>query len=169
MTRHLRLSAVGGRSTLDKILTRYRLRIRLGSVSLDCEAMLRGAQLRVTRPRLGVLAAVHAHPHSPTESLIAAVRRDLPSVSHQAVYDVLRVLTDARLVRRIQPAGVTARYEPERGDNHHHAVCRRCAAIADVPCVVGEDPCLGSPPAFAVDHAEVVFWGLCPPCETASR
>jgi hypothetical protein len=29
----------------------------------------------------------------------------LPTVSHQAVYDVLRALTDAGLVRRIQPSG----------------------------------------------------------------
>jgi hypothetical protein len=34
------------------------------------EEMLRGADLRVTRPRLAVLGAVHAHPHADTESLV---------------------------------------------------------------------------------------------------
>ena len=47
-----------------------------------------------------------------------------PAVSHQAVYDVLRALTTAGLVRRIQPSGSVARYEARVGDNHHHVVCR---------------------------------------------
>ena len=104
----------------------------------DLEQMLRGADLRVTRPRVAVLSAVHDHPHADTDSIIRVVRRDLPSVSHQAVYDVLRALTDAGLVRRIQPSGSVARYEARVGDNHHHVVCRSCGAIADVDCAVGD-------------------------------
>ena len=38
------------------------------------EQMLRGARLRVTRPRVAVLAAVHAHPHADTDTVIGAVR-----------------------------------------------------------------------------------------------
>lgn len=127
---------------------------------------LREASLRVTRPRLAVLAAVQAHPHSTTETLIRAVRSEIPAVSHQAVYDVLRVLTSAHLVRRIEPAGSVARYEARVGDNHHHVVCRDCGAIADVDCVVGEAPCLSTPEdnGFVIDEAEVVFWGTCGNC-----
>ena len=77
--------------------------------------MLRGAALRVTAPRLAVPSAVHGHPHSDTESIISLVREDLGEVSHQAVYDVLRVLTAAGLVRRIQPKGSVARYESRVG------------------------------------------------------
>jgi Fur family ferric uptake transcriptional regulator len=132
----------------------------------DLEQMLRAAALRVTRPRVAVLDAVHAHPHADTDSVIRAARLDLPDVSHQAVYDVLRALTDAGLVRRIQPAGSVARYEARVGDNHHHVVCRSCGAIADVDCAVGEAPCLTAPDdhGFSVDEAEVVYWGLCPSC-----
>ena len=135
----------------------------------DSEQMLREADLRVTRPRLAVLDAVHAHPHADTESLIGAVREELPGVSHQAVYDVLRALTAAGLVRRIQPSGSVARYESRVGDNHHHVVCRSCGDIADVDCAVGEAPCLhaSDDSGFAIDEAEVIFWGLCPACSTA--
>ncbi len=128
--------------------------------------MLRGAALRVTRPRLAVLTAVHAHPHADTDSLIGLVRRELPAVSHQAVYDVLRALTTVGLVRRIQPAGSVARYEARVGDNHHHVVCRSCGAVADVDCAVGEAPCLtaSDDQGFAIDEAEVTYWGLCPAC-----
>jgi Fur family ferric uptake transcriptional regulator len=128
--------------------------------------MLRGAALRVTRPRVAVLKAVHTHPHADTDSIIQATRRDLPEVSHQAVYDVLRALTDAGLVRRIQPAGSLARYEARIGDNHHHVVCRSCGDVEDVDCAVGEAPCLDPSDhhGFSVDEAEVVYWGLCPAC-----
>src|SRR5260370_6467631 len=106
--------------------------------------MLRGASLRLTGPRLAVLRAVHDHPDADTDSIIGVVREDLGVVSHQAVYDVLRALTAAGLVRRIQPAGSVARYEARVGDNHHHAACRACGAIEDGDCAVGDTPCLTS-------------------------
>ena len=136
---------------------------------LDVDEMLRSADLRVTRPRSAVLAAVHEHPHADTDSLIGAVRRSLGEVSHQAVYDVLRALTTAGLVRRIQPSGSVARYEARVGDNHHHVVCRSCGAIADVDCAVGSAPCLtpSDDHGFLVDEAEVVYSGLCAACSTA--
>ena len=132
--------------------------------------MLRDASLHVTRPRVAVLAAVHDHPHADTDSIIGVVREDLGEVSHQAVYDVLRALTDAGLVRRIQPPGSVARYESRVGDNHHHVVCRSCGAIADVDCAAGTTPCLTASDdhGFMIDEAEVVYWGLCPACSTAT-
>jgi Fur family ferric uptake transcriptional regulator len=137
--------------------------------TVDYEQMLRGAGLRVTRPRLAVLTAVFDHPHADTGSLIDAVREDLGEVSPQAVYDVLRALTDAGLVRRIEPAGSAARYESRVADNHHHVICRGCGAIADVDCAVGETPCLTASDThgFTVDEAEVIYWGLCPACADA--
>ena len=98
-------------------------------VAADYEGMLRGADLRVTRPRLAVLEAVHHSPHADTDTIIGAVRADLGEVSHQAVYDVLRALTEVGLVRRIQPSGSVARYEARVGENHHHVVCRGCGAV----------------------------------------
>ncbi len=132
--------------------------------------MLREAALRVTRPRVAVLSAVHDHPHADTESIIGVVREDLSEVSHQAIYDVLRALTTAGLVRRIQPSGSVARYESRVGDNHHHVVCRSCGVIADVDCAVGHVPCLTASDdhGFVLDEAEVVYWGLCPDCSTTS-
>jgi len=139
--------------------------------TVEFEQMLRSATLRVTRPRVAVLRAVYAYPHADTAALINAVRADIPDVSHQAVYDSLRTLTDAGLVRCIQPAGSVARYESRVGDNHHHVVCRSCGVIADVDCAVGDTPCLTASDdhGFVLDEAEVVYWGLCPACTTASR
>ena len=137
----------------------------------ELEQVLRDASLRVTRPRVAVLDAVHRHPHADTDAIIGAVREDLGEVSTQAVYDVLRALTAARLVRRIEPAGSVPRYESRVADNHHHVVCRSCGAIADVDCAVGYTPCLvaSDDHGFVIDEAEVVYWGLCPECSTTAR
>lgn len=131
------------------------------------------ADLRVTRPRVAVLEAVHANAHADTETIFTAVREELPDVSRQAVYDVLNALTAVGLVRRIQPLGLVARYESRVGDNHHHVVCRTCGVIADVDCAVGEAPCLipfddnDALDGFVLDEAEVIYWGSCPDCSTA--
>ena len=136
----------------------------------DAAGLLRNAELRVTRPRLAVLAAVAEHPHADTDTIVGVVRQALPEVSRQAVYDVLAALTGVGLLRKIQPSGSPARYESRVGDNHHHMVCRSCGVIADVDCAVGEAPCLipsdpdGALDGFVVDEAEVVYWGICPAC-----
>nr|WP_035918282.1 Fur family transcriptional regulator [Knoellia sinensis] len=137
---------------------------------LDFEQLLRGANLRVTRPRLAVLDALHESPHADTGTVIENVRGRHTQVSHQAVYDCLSALTNAGLVRRIQPMGSVARYELRRGDNHHHAVCRQCGSIVDVACATGKAPCLHATGMenFAVDEAEVIYWGFCANCQNGS-
>jgi Fe2+ or Zn2+ uptake regulation protein len=140
------------------------------STMAEGEHMLRGADLRVTRPRMAVLSAVYDNPHADTDAIIAAAREALGEVSHQAVYDVLRALTSAGLIRRLQPSGSVARHEARVGDNHHHVVCRSCGVIADVDCAVGYVPCLtaADDAGFEIDEAEITYWGLCPCCAAAS-
>lgn len=137
----------------------------------DFTEQLRSVELRVTRPRVAVLEAVHAHPHADTDTILSAVRTMLPDVSRQAVYDVLNALSDTGLVRRIQPSGHVARYESRVGDNHHHIVCRSCGVIGDVDCAVGEAPCLTPIDRhgfIVLDEAEVIYWGLCAECAQTS-
>jgi Fur family transcriptional regulator, stress-responsive regulator len=137
----------------------------------DPREQLRAVGLRVTAPRVAVLDAVAARPHSDADRVAATVREALGSVSTQAVYDVLRACVHAGILRRIEPAGSAALYETRIRDNHHHLVCRNCGAVVDVDCVVGRAPCLEpvEDHGFAIDEAEVVFWGLCPTCRSQGR
>jgi Fur family transcriptional regulator, stress-responsive regulator len=130
---------------------------------------LRGAGLRVTAVRVALLEAVRHGDHLGVEALAAGVRERVGHVSLQAVYEALNALAATGLVRRIQPAGSPARFEGRIGDNHHHAICRVCGAVADVDCAVGEAPCLtaSNDHGFEIDEAEVIYWGLCPDCSTA--
>ena len=131
-------------------------------------AVLRSAGLRVTAARLGVLEALDRRPHSDTETIIAEVRGSVGSVSPQAVYNVLAALCASGIARRIEPAGSLALYELRVADNHHHVVCRRCSAVGDVDCAVGERPCLTPSDAqgYILDEAEVTYWGICPACQS---
>ncbi|MCU1545705.1 MAG: transcriptional repressor [Homoserinimonas sp.] len=132
---------------------------------------IRGAGLKVTEPRLAVLAALEMQPHADADTVFSQVKRHLPGTSLQAVYGVLAALTAAGLLRKIEPAGSSARYERRIGDNHHHLICTDCGTVQDVDCVTGEAPCLtpADTAGFAVHTAEVTFWGLCPTCQTSNN
>ena len=140
------------------------------TVHEDAERLLRRHGLQVTAQRLAVLRAMATHPHATADELADDVRASIGSISRQAVYDTLGTLVDRRLARRIQPAGSPARYEDRVGDNHHHLVCRACGIMVDVDCAVGEAPCLTADDdhGFAIDEAEVIYWGYCPDCRNQS-
>jgi len=145
---------------------------RVDSGSPESASALRRVGLRVTASRLAVLNALAAGPpHSSVEVVVSAVRDHLGDGSAQTVYNVLRVLTEAGLVRRIEPTGHPGLYELRVGDNHHHVVCRYCDAIADVDCAVGDTPCLTAADSsgYDIDEAEVIFWGRCPDCRQSAQ
>jgi Fur family transcriptional regulator, stress-responsive regulator len=137
-------------------------------MSTEYVRMLREHDLQVTAQRLAVLRAVTEHPHGTANDIADDVRRTIGTISRQSVYDTLTLLTERDIIRRIQPAGSSARYEDRIGDNHHHLVCRSCDRLVDVDCAVGEVPCLIPVDAgdFVVDEAEVTYWGICPACQT---
>jgi Fe2+ or Zn2+ uptake regulation protein len=128
---------------------------------------IRAAGLRVTAPRLAILQALAEAPHSTADRLFTAVRTELPGTSLQAVYGVLGAFIAAGLTRKIEPSGSAAMFERRVGDNHHHVVCTRCGTVRDVDCAVGDAPCLTPEDAagFAVQAAEVTYWGVCPDCQ----
>lgn len=131
--------------------------------------LLKGKGLRSTAQRRAVLTALRGRPHSTAADLETRVGA-AGGLSRQGLYNVLDDLTKAELVRCIEPAGSPARYELRVGDNHHHLVCRSCGRIEDVDCTVGAAPCLtpGDDRGFAVDEAEITWWGLCGECRQAT-
>jgi Fur family transcriptional regulator, stress-responsive regulator len=138
---------------------------------MEASELLRRHGLHVTAQRLAVLRAVAGTPHGTADDIATAVRAEIGAVSQQTVYDALNVLADRGLVRRIQPAGSSARYEGRVGDNHHHVVCRLCGQMVDVDCAVGDTPCLTAADAagYEIDEAEVIYWGRCPECMATAQ
>ncbi len=136
------------------------------AVAADLAELLRQRGIQVTAQRLAVLRAVSSRPHVTADAVAESVRGEIGAISLQAVYDALGVLVAEGLIRRIQPAGSSARFEDRVGDNHHHLICRTCGRTVDVDCAVGFAPCLTAVDAkgYEVDEAEVVYWGRCPDC-----
>jgi len=137
-------------------------------VPTDAADLLRERGIYVTAQRVAVLRAVAAHPHITADEAADAVRAEIGVISLQSVYDALTLLTDQKLIRRIQPAGSAARYEDRVGDNHHHLICRICDRLVDVDCAVGSAPCLtaADEQGYEIDTAEVTYWGVCPDCSS---
>lgn len=136
----------------------------------DPTELLRANGVPVTAQRVAVLRAVAARPHGTADAIAEEVRASIGTISRQAVYNVLGVLTEKKLIRRIHPAGSPAMYENRVGDNHHHLICRSCARTVDIDCATGNTPCLTAAEhhGFEIDEAEVVYWGTCPDCQQAS-
>lgn len=140
-----------------------------GGVRAEAADVLRLHGVQVTAQRLAVLKAVAERPHGTTDEIEEFVRAEIGTVSRQAVYDALGILTHKGLIRRIQPARSPARYEDRVDDNHHHIVCHTCGVTVDVQCAVGYKPCLEAAEdnGFVIDEAEVIYWGMCPACQVA--
>ena len=129
--------------------------------------LLRKHGVQVTAQRLAVIRAVAAKPHCTADVVAETVRAEIGTISRQAVYDALGLLTELGIIRRIEPAGSPALYEDRIGDNHHHVICRSCGKTADVDCAIGKAPCLTATATsgFQIDEAEVIYWGTCPDCQ----
>jgi Fur family ferric uptake transcriptional regulator len=137
--------------------------------SAEPAELLRRHGVQVTAQRLAVLGAVSRRPHGTADEVAEVVRAEIGAISRQAVYDALGVLAEKGILRRIQPAGSSARYEHRVGDNHHHLVCRSCGETVDVDCEIGDAPCLhvADDRGYEIEEAEVIYWGRCPTCREA--
>lgn len=136
----------------------------------DYVHMLKERNLSLTAVRLAVLGALDKHPHADAARIFSVVQKTIPTASLQAVYNNLNTLVEHGIIREIKPRGHLSLYETRTADNHHHVVCRACDRVMDTDCK-GCAPCLS--PAdnhgFAVDEAEVIFWGLCPQCQKKNK
>lgn len=171
MTPAVRRAAVrGSRVEPINILTESRVCYTVAMTD-RLQSTLRSRGIQPTAQRLAVLHAVEACPHGTAEDIAGLARAGIGTISHQAVYDALAVMVERRIVRRIEPAGSPARYETRVDDNHHHLICRACGKTEDVDCATGHAPCLSPSDArgFALDEAEVIFWGTCPGCRRGSK
>lgn len=126
---------------------------------------LRGAGMRVTRPRLAVAAALEGlgghHTADEVHARLVAAGDDLPRTS---VYNALAALCAAGVAMTADVGSGAAAYEIATRW-HHHFVCRRCGTVVDVECVVGAKPCLTPIGDFAsIDEAQVIFRGVCAAC-----
>lgn len=132
--------------------------------------LLRERGLRVTDGRIEALEHLEAHPHSSVAKIHGLLAERTPALSLQSVHNIVNDLTDAGILRRIDPpeAG-RALYETRTDDNHHHVQCIHCHRVEDVDCVIGGAPCLSPSHSHGMRllEASITFRGVCEACEVA--
>ena len=125
----------------------------------------RAAALRPTTQRFAVLEyLVRRKVHATAAEIFQAVNRSDPRTSRATVYNSLRSLARAGLVREVSSDGKSARFDASL-HRHHHFICERCGKMDDIdwfdlPTVTVNSPLGGR----MVRGYEVVFRGTCEAC-----
>jgi Fe2+ or Zn2+ uptake regulation protein len=135
------------------------------AVPSSVAAQLQAAGLRATRPRLLVLQIFRDQQrHLSADDIVAALRAQGTPLPRASVYNSISALVVRGLLMLtdIGPGRTLYEYMEHW---HHHFICQQCGLILDVPCVIGESPCL-LPDQIDADvlSAQVIFRGLCRPC-----
>ena len=128
-----------------------------------------GAGKALTPQRQAVLRVVaESEEHLTANEIFEAARRALPSISFATVYNSLKYLKGAGLVREINFGKGSSRYDSETA-RHDHAVCSRCGKLADFD--LAETPQLIRAAArrsrFKPESIHLTLVGVCPDCQTA--
>src|SRR5215471_13319067 len=85
----------------------------------------------LTPQRQAVLRAIRASDEHPTASdVFSQARKWMPSISFATVYNSLRYLKEAGLIREINFGDGASRYDRET-DRHDHAICTGCGKLVD--------------------------------------
>ncbi len=131
----------------------------------DLGEHFRASGLRRTAQRYSVLEYLCKGPmHATADEIFAALNRRLPLVSRATVYNTLRELTQAGLVREFPSEGKAARFDANLHP-HHHFVCDACGKVDDIDWFEIPErtrrPAIG---ARSVRDYEVIFRGTCERC-----
>src|SRR5712692_5123193 len=129
--------------------------------------IFRARGLRLTPQRFAVMHFLAHHPvHSTADEISAAINRRDPRASRATVYNSLRALVDAGMVREIALEGRAGRYDANLG-RHHHFVCDGRGKLEDIEWfdVPGLKRALAP---RSVREYELVLRGLCKTCRATS-
>ena len=134
---------------------------------MDVEAIkrsLEGSGLRCTPQRYAVMEFLIRHNVHPTAvEIYEAVNRADPRSSRATIYNNLRDLVQAGLVREVAVEGRAGRFDA-KGRRHHHFVCDRCGNVEDVEWYKVRGPASGALGKRILRECEVILRGLCHKC-----
>ena len=125
-----------------------------------------GEKQRLTPQREAVLRAVRERDDHPTASdVFAAAKQYLPAISYATVYNSLRYLRQAGLVRELSFGDGASRYDGIT-DRHDHAICTDCGKLVDFdlaePAELMQEAARKS--RFQAESVHLTLVGRCPDC-----
>src|SRR5712671_7093047 len=120
----------------------------------------------LTRQRKVVLDVVQSGDTHPTAAeVFEAARKLMPAISFATVYNSLRYLKQAGLVREVAFGSGASRYDRET-DRHDHAICSECGTLVDfdLPGTVRLIQSAARASRFKAESVHLTLIGLCPGC-----
>jgi Fur family peroxide stress response transcriptional regulator len=130
----------------------------------EIKRCLEGCGLRCTPQRYAVMAFLMEHNTHPTAAeIFEAVNLVDPRSSRATIYNNLRDLVQAGLVREVAIEGRSARFDVI-GLQHHHFICDRCGNVEDIEWYEVPKPAPGTLDKRILRECEVIFRGLCTKC-----
>ena len=122
--------------------------------------------LRCTRQRCAVMVFLLEHNSHPTAvDIFEAVNHLDPRSSRATIYNNLRDLVQAGLVREVAAEGRSARFDA-KGLRHNHFICDRCGTVEDVEWTNMPTPVPAALGNRVLRESELIFRGLCATCST---
>ena len=124
-----------------------------------------GAQ-RLTSQREAVLAVIRErHDHPTAADIFEAARKKLPTISYATVYNSLKYLREAGLVREIAFGNCASRYDGVL-ERHDHAICSQCGKLVDFDLPEAADliKVAARKTRFKAESVRLTLTGLCPDC-----
>jgi Fur family peroxide stress response transcriptional regulator len=142
----------------------------MSKLSAELGQAFAGASLRPTAQRYAVLEFLARSPiHATADEIFEAVNRHHPSASRATVYNNLRSLTKAGLVREVLSEGKAARFDASL-HRHHHFICEECGTVEDIAWF--DIPAAARRVALGkrdIHKYEIVFRGACARCSGVKK
>ncbi len=120
----------------------------------------------LTRQRQVVLDVVQSGDTHPTAAeIFESARHAMPGISFATVYNSLRFLKEAGLLREVAFGSGASRYDRET-DRHDHAICSACGKLVDfdLPETIGLVRSAARASRFKAESVHLTLVGRCPDC-----
>jgi Fur family ferric uptake transcriptional regulator len=136
-----------------------------GRASKDA-GVFTGTGHRMTRQRRQIIAALRgARRYLTAQELYERLRARRPRMGLATIYRTLEALRERGLVSMNSSKLGEAAYLWCQSEHHHHAICKRCGRVDEVPCkTLSKYERILSRSGFALTDHRLEFFGLCARC-----
>lgn len=123
-------------------------------------------KINLTKQRKTIFEVVQqAHDHPTAADVIDRLREQGFNFAYGTVYNSLRYLTDAGLIRELKLGQAASRYDA-RTEEHHHIVCTNCGQVGEVHTDIPAEwmKAVAEETSYTIGHVQVVLEGVCESC-----
>lgn len=137
----------------------------------DFEHLLKAVKLKVTTPRLQILALFHLeHKHLSAEAIYKQLLKDNDNISLATIYRVLTQFEEVGLIAKSLFSEEHAVYELCHEAHHDHLICTECGIVEEFLDDVIEERqhLVAQTKNFLLQRHALFLYGICLNCQNRS-